>query len=312
MNNIINFSEIKENSEENKLNNKKLVLLIKDLFNDAKLNKCDFPTAFDNNINILETNYENINKKALNGNINHDEFNIFYNRLISILSNEELDFRYYMILFFYKIYSNYGNKLFELNNEIINQIIRTYSLFYEEENINVLDSVFEFLFNSEIRNEMVGLFPDYKIMGDHIINIAEEMVDLKEKTKDIILREYLNRYKKNIKEYTDRNDFEIGIITPKIIKEKMSLQLNGIIDLYYVKYNETNDNKFLRLAYELENNLDMLVYKLKNIKKEDEIKVYDTIRKIWTNEEIALLQKADMIFNIVDVVSKENVKTSIK
>lgn len=312
MGDIINLNKEKIRLDENKKNNKNYVLLIEKLFEYSKIFKGGFKSNFKKNIEILESNYMNINKKALSGNIEYSEFEKFIKLLTGLLDFNDADFKYYFILFFYKLYQNYGNKIFELDNELLEQLIRTYSLFYEEDNINVLDDALEFLFDEEIRNEMMDLFPDYKELGNHIISIADEIIEDDKKSWKVIVRQYLDNYKKDSVKYKDVDDFDIGIITPEIIKEKMSSQLAGFVGMYYVKYEETKDEHFLNLAHELENNLDTMVIKLKNVKKEEQIKVFDTIRKIWTNSETPLIQKADMIFNVVNVMSKENIKTSIK
>lgn len=305
MEKIIELDKVKQNIKINK----NIVLFLDKMIEPLKAAKKQPCLISPENIKILEENLKKVNEKAIKGVIEHDEFESFVNMIIDILDFAELDLKYYYVLFLYKLYNDYGINFFFATFKMYDEAIKVFLLNSKKENVNKLCRVIAFIYDEELARNFYDAFGTWEDIRNFLIKITNEMLKDENLSLNFVVKENIDYYRINeMTRYYDE-DFNMGVISPKIIKDKMTSQLSFAINFYKNKYKQTNNETYLKKALELEDNLNTLVLKLYTLKKEDEIEVFDKIREIWTHWELTLIQKADMIFEFMDVKSNENIKT---
>lgn len=305
MGEIIKLNSVKQNI----VCNKEIVVFLKKQIKPLKAIKNKKISILNENIEILEENMNNIQEKAMKGIINYSEFEEFAHVAIDVAELSIANMGYYNLLFLYKIYSDYGENLFRITLSTLNQMFDVFLLFCEKENVNSLTGVFGFLDNMDLAWDFYSFFDNNEDIKRYFIKITSEKLANKDKSIDEIARDNIDYYRiTEMTNYYDR-DFEFGIITLKVLKKKMESQMKYIISFYKKQYNETNEEFFIEKIKEMEENLNVLIYELSKLDNKAQLIALEKIREIWTDLQIPLIKKIEMIFDMIGNMPKEKTKT---
>lgn len=305
MGEIIKLNSVKQNI----VCNKEIVVFLKKQIKPLKAIKNKKISILNENIEILEENMNNIQEKAMKGIINYSEFEEFAHVAIDVAELSIANMGYYNLLFLYKIYSDYGENLFRITLSTLKQMFDVFLLFCEKENVNSLTGVFGFLDNMDLAWDFYSFFDNNEDIKRYFIKITSEKLANKDKSIDEIARDNIDYYRiTEMTNYYDR-DFEFGIITLKVLKKKMESQMKYIISFYKKQYNETNEEFFIEKIKEMEENLNVLIYELSKLDNKAQLIALEKIREIWTDLQIPLIKKIEMIFDMIGNMPKEKTKT---
>lgn len=305
MGEIIKLNSVKQNI----VCNKEIVVFLKKQIKPLKAIKNKKISILNENIEILEENMNNIQEKAMKGIINYSEFEEFAHVAIDVAELPIANMGYYNLLFLYKIYSDYGENLFRITLSTLKQMFDVFLLFCEKENVNSLTGVFGFLDNMDLAWDFYSFFDNNEDIKRYFIKITSEKLANKDKSIDEIARDNIDYYRiTEMTNYYDQ-DFEFGIITLKVLKKKMESQMKYIISFYKKQYNETNEEFFIEKIKEMEENLNVLIYELSKLDNKAQLIALEKIREIWTDLQIPLIKKIEMIFDMIGNMPKEKTKT---
>jgi hypothetical protein len=305
MGEIIKLNSVKQNI----VCNKEIVVFLKKQIKPLKAIKNKKISILNENIEILEENMNNIQEKAMKGIINYSEFEEFAHVAIDVAELPIANMGYYNLLFLYKIYSDYGENLFRITLSTLKQMFDVFLLFCEKENVNSLTGVFGFLDNMDLAWDFYSFFDNNEDIKRYFIKITSEKLANKDKSIDEIARDNIDYYRiTEMTNYYDK-DFEFGIITLKVLKKKMESQMKYIISFYKKQYNETNEEFFIEKIKEMEENLNVLIYELSKLDNKAQLIALEKIREIWTDLQIPLIKKIEMIFDMIGNMPKEKTKT---
>lgn len=310
MNKIVKFPDIPLNAIENK----KKTDIINRIFEQSYSDLCLTDYYTEDDLEFLTDFYTNQNAIFNTGVISKDDVENFYNQLFSIIDQfknsdmgmEKEDYAD-CILLYYNCYRIYGNKLFSLDLDRMELMMRMYmeadAIWDGEKRVSELDDWTKIIFLEDIY-EKARRISDNK---DEIVKCFEGIME--SCYIDNNLTEGYIRYQANMDldslEET-KNDFSqenlhIGIFTPEILCDKMAPQVSGMINfLMACGGNEGKDpNVVAEQCSYFQDNMDSLLYHLKTIEENRKDDVYRELRDVW-NSEMGMNQKIEQIFSKVN------------
>lgn len=250
------------------------------------------------NYSFLLSNYIKINNEFINNN-NEEKINDFSNLIINILNDfSDAPEKVWAILFSYNIYRIYNDKFLSLTSDDLSILISLYMVFEYENLIPMLDKISDFAFDKELMQELYSINLEKRNLVHFITNGVEEYL-----CEGVLIGKPVSCY---IKEYLD-------IRRRELLKIKEDIKLDTIPNIYnYLNSQivpiacmmaDSEDDITSKRGYELISELEMFECKMKNMSEDNYNKCIKCINSIIFNKDKYLLEKIELIFNVVDVLS---------
>ena len=317
MSNVIDFNQVLILKKQNQFfcNEmvKKIDLEIKkwSLFQGDRIKKC----FNEKNLSFLFDNYNFINRRFLSGVVSKNKVNLFFKKLNNQFEGKEDDYEKLVItLYFYYIYSVYAEDLFLLSDEKIKLFINVYSAFEDEHKMEDIDKICSFLFDDDIYQELINISGGYENIKYVCEDIVEEYLEYGVKNNipvSFFAKNMIDYYKDMEKEKDSWKDmeepFKIKKLTIEEVCSKIKPQVDGIISLMMSNGDENKNKVLSGECFYLKSNMDMLMFRLKNINKEDINDCLINIKKTWESND-SLINKLKNIFEYVNNFSYSSVK----
>lgn len=293
MDKIININEKLSNVKNADL--KKLIGIYNSNYTEGK----DVVLELTNpkNYSYLLSNYININTSFLDE--NDEQVSNFSNLVIKTLEDfNDAPAKVWAILFSYNLYRLYGNKLLTLTSVEISLLVSLYMVFEESYLLPMLDKISDFIFNKELLQELYNMNMSKKDLVHFITNAVESYLE-----EGIIANIPVSYYLKD----------ELRIRRENMLSVKEEIKLDSIENIYaYLKRQteplaaimiDSKDSNIIERGNKLLSDLNIFEFKMNNISSNHYDICIKSINAIICNQNKSLLDKLELIFNIVDQLS---------
>lgn len=249
------------------------------------------------NYSYLLSNYININTSFLDE--NDEQVSNFSNLVIKTLEDfNDASAKVWAILFSYNLYRLYGNKLLTLTSVEISLLVSLYMVFEESYLLPMLDKISDFIFNKELLQELYNMNMSKKDLVHFITNAVESYLE-----EGIIANIPVSYYLKD----------ELRIRRENMLSVKEEIKLDSIENIYaYLKRQteplaaimiDSKDSNIIERGNKLLSDLNIFEFKMNNISSNHYDICIKSINAIICNQNKSLLDKLELIFNIVDQLS---------
>lgn len=249
------------------------------------------------NYSYLLSNYININTSFLDE--NDEQVSNFSNLVIKTLEDfNDAPAKVWAILFSYNLYRLYGNKLLTLTSVEISLLVSLYMVFEESYLLPMLDKISDFIFNKELLQELYNMNMSKKDLVHFITNAVESYLE-----EGIIANIPVSYYLKD----------ELRIRRENMLSVKEEIKLDSIENIYaYLKRQteplaaimiDSKDSNIIERGNKLLSDLNIFEFKMNNISSNHYDICIKSINAIICNQNKSLLDKLELIFNIVDQLS---------
>lgn len=254
------------------------------IFELTKLNDLKFLI---NNFNDLNNNFLILDTKKID---------FFLQLIIDTLKKENKPaLKVWKILYSYNLYRVYGEKLSKLSSDNVNTLISLLISFERDYDIKNLDSICDFMFDDKIRKELDFLSLPKNELVHLLENAIDEYLDEEIKT-NYTIKYYVESAIKDYKESKFKIKKDLSLDTPESIYEYLKGPVLAL-SRPLIDSDQTLQNN---MGIELQNNLDMLVFKLKNMKQDDLEICINLIKKIINSDNYSLIDKIELSFDFID------------
>lgn len=249
------------------------------------------------NYSYLLSNYININTSFFDE--NDEQVSNFSNLVIKTLEDfNDAPAKVWAILFSYNLYRLYGNKLLTLTSVEISLLVSLYMVFEESYLLPMLDKISDFIFNKELLQELYNMNMSKKNLVHFITNAVESYLE-----EGIIANIPVSYYLKD----------ELRIRRENMLSVKEEIKLDSIENIYaYLKEQteplaaimiDSKDSNIIERGNKLLSDLNMFEFKINNMSSNHYDICIKSINAIICNQNKSLLDKLELIFNIVDQLS---------
>ena len=303
MGNIVNFGDVLSN----KIQNENLLSGFEENFS-IYLEKYIDEIKENNNVanfDLLLNRSNEVISLFKSGVIESKDVALFLDKLNKILENKDVEINYiYFILYFFNSYKLYGSNFINLPDCDIWIAIELYCTFEMHEDLKILDNLLDGIFDTNSFKKLKSLCKDDKSVRNNYISAYEEF--LEDKTNGIpflyYFKNYVDSYDEEQKDNNKTSVFENEILTPEVVYQNIKDSVSLYANLLHSSSGEQNDSLPNQKAIELLNNLDNMVFKLKNIKEPKRTECLVYIRDVWTDKEKYLYEKIDLTFNEINTL----------
>ncbi len=195
----------------------------------------------------------------------------------------------------------------------IKLLIYVYSAFEDEYKIEDIDKICDFLLDDNIYQELKSTC-GYENLKYVSTDIVEEYLEDGVKNNipvSFFAKKMISYYKEldsSINNNQNINDlFKIDTLTIEELCSKIKFQADGIISLMMSAEKTDKNGVMLEEGFYLKSNMDMLMFKLKNINKDEIDDCLLNIKKIWESDDY-LINKLRSIFDYVNSFDYTSVK----
>lgn len=316
MSDVVSFNTILKLKEQNKSFSCKLINGFDSEFRKWYFNQKENITKCfkKDNLSFMLKNYELINDHFLSGVVSKNKVSNFIRTLHNQFKENQDEYDKFVIsLYFYNIYRIYDDALFSLTDEKIKLLIYIYSAFEDEYKIEDLDKICDFLLDDNIYEELKNIC-GYENLKYVLTDIVEEYLEDGVKNNipvSFFAKKMISYYKELDSIISDKKNvnelFKIDPLTIEELCSKIKSQADGIISL--MMNDEKTDKSVVMLeeGFYLKSNMDMLMFKLKNINKDEIDDCLLNIKKIWESDDY-LINKLRSIFDYVNSFDYTSVK----
>ena len=316
MSDVVSFNTILKLKEQNKSFSCELINGFDSEFRKWYFNQKENITKCfkKDNLSFMIKNYELINDHFLSGVVSKNKVSNFIRTLHNQFKENQDEYDKFVIsLYFYNIYRIYDDALFSLTDEKIKLLIYIYSAFEDEYKIEDLDKICDFLLDDNIYEELKNIC-GYENLKYVLTDIVEEYLEDGVKNNipvSFFAKKMISYYKELDSIISDKKNvnelFKIDPLTIEELCSKIKSQADGIISL--MMNGEKTDKSVVMLeeGFYLKSNMDMLMFKLKNINKDEIDDCLLNIKKIWESDDY-LINKLRSIFDYVNSFDYTSVK----
>lgn len=245
-----------------------------------------------NNYSYLIKNYNRLNKYF--SMVKNDDINRFIKLNFSVTENfEDLPEKVLAILYLYNLYKLYGDKLEVLTLTDISVLISIYMSYDDDYTVEKMDKIIDFVFDRDLMNEIYELNLSIKEVTHLLENAIDMYLDEHMKSIKSYIKEEIAAKKENLK----RIDEKRVLNTPYDIYHFLKSQVDSISMYLISTQNEDLEQK----GYEYISNLNMVIYKMKNMPSDNLNKCIKCINDIASKKDLNLIEKLDLIFGTLDI-----------
>lgn len=245
------------------------------------------------NFNFLIDNFNMINNNLKLGNVNPKELQLISDKLHLVLNDVDDSLELiYIVLCFYNAYRIYNERFLRLPDRYIKLITNLFISFEQDYDIKKLNNISNFVFNKEIMDELKKISLD----DMNMFYTCESFIEAYMSDDIFAPVEYYAKKEieiiKNLREEEDNYEpsfLGYGIRTPEFIQERLNNQLERMPLIF-------KTDEYLKTK----SDIDMLVYKIKNINKQDQNNFLSFVEKTSSDDTLNPKEKIKIILNYID------------